>query len=127
MQKVKILDGRVPTLDINDWEACQKIVDKEEGSYLGHCSSVLLSDGKTIFVVYVLGHGRGQGIMKKSTDGGVSWSERLQVPESWSTLLQVPTLYKTSFENGQDRLVFLLDIIPFENLFQKTVERLGMN
>ena len=36
-----------------------------------------LEDGKTILCVYPKGHGRGGIVYKRSTDGGLSWSERL--------------------------------------------------
>jgi hypothetical protein len=35
------------------------IVDREPGQYLGHPTTVLLEDGKTIIAVYPKGHGRG--------------------------------------------------------------------
>jgi hypothetical protein len=46
----------------------QVIVDREPGQYLGHPTTVLLEDGKTIIAVYPNGHGRGAIQMKRSTD-----------------------------------------------------------
>ena len=31
--------------------------------------------------------------MKKSTDGGKTWSDRLHTPESWETSQETPTIY----------------------------------
>jgi len=51
------------------------VVDREEGQYLGHPTTVLLEDGKTILTIYPKGHGRGEIVYKRSTDGGLTWSE----------------------------------------------------
>ena len=75
-------------IDLNDDSARQIVVDKEEGQYLGHVSSVLLEDGKTIVAVYPKGHGRGPVILKKSFDGGLTWTDRLPLPESFKTSLE---------------------------------------
>jgi hypothetical protein len=48
----------------------------------------LLEDGKTIIAVYPKGHGKGAIQMKRSTDGGLTWSERLPTPKSWETSLE---------------------------------------
>jgi hypothetical protein len=48
----------------------QVVVDRERGQYLGHPTTVLLEDGKTILAVYPKGHGRGPIVLKRSTDGG---------------------------------------------------------
>ena len=61
------------------------IVDKEEGVYLGHPSTVLLEDGKTILIVYPKGHGKGEIVYKRSWDGGKTWSHRLPVQDNWSS------------------------------------------
>ncbi len=63
----------IPLIDLAGETHRQIIVDKEPGQYLGHPTTVLLEDNKTIITVYPKGHGRGAIVMKKSTDGGLSW------------------------------------------------------
>ena len=54
----------------------QTVVDREAGQYLGHPTTALLDDGQTMIIVYPKGHGRGAVVMKKSYDGGKTWSKR---------------------------------------------------
>jgi len=49
----------IPLIDLADQNHHQIIVDKEPGQYLGHPTTVLLEDNKTIIAVYPKGHGRG--------------------------------------------------------------------
>ena len=49
----------IPIVDINEDTEKQVVVDKEEGQYLGHPTTILLEDGKTILTTYPKGHGRG--------------------------------------------------------------------
>ena len=72
----------IPTLDLSDQTHRQVIVDREKGQYLGHPTTVLLEDGKTMLIVYPKGHGRGGIVYKRSTDGGRTWSERLPTPKA---------------------------------------------
>src|SRR6187549_2457047 len=73
----------IPLVDLNDQEQRQVVVDREKGQYLGHPTTLLLEDGKTILCVYPKGHGRGAIIYKRSADGGRTWSERLPTPKGW--------------------------------------------
>ena len=41
----------IPTVDISAQEGRQVVVDREPGQYLGHPTTVLLEDGKTILTV----------------------------------------------------------------------------
>ena len=88
------------------------MVDREPGQYLGHPTTVLLEDGKTILIVYPKGHGRGPIVMKRSGDGGLTWSERLPVPENWSTSLETPTIYRAIDRRGIRRLVVFSGLYP---------------
>ena len=63
--------------------ASGRFVADEAGQYLGHPTTVLLEDGKTILCVYPKGHGRGAIVYKRSIDGGLTFARsplRSQVP-----------------------------------------------
>jgi hypothetical protein len=102
----------IPLIDLAGETNRQIIVDKEPGQYLGHPTTVLLDDNKTIIAVYPKGHGRGAIVMKKSTDGGLTWSKRLAVPENWATSKEVPTLYPTIDPQGTRRLIMFSGLYP---------------
>ncbi|MHC5115111.1 MAG: exo-alpha-sialidase, partial [Planctomycetota bacterium] len=70
----------IPLVDLADDTHRQTVVDREAGQYLGHPTTVLLEDGRTIIIVYPKGHGRGAIVMKRSEDGGQTWSYRLPMP-----------------------------------------------
>lgn len=102
----------IPVIDLDRESFRQVVVDKEEGQYLGHPATVLLEDGKTILTVYPKGHGRGPIVYKRSTDGGLTWSERLPVPASWETSLEVPTIYRVIDAEGRKRLILFSGLYP---------------
>ena len=95
----------IPTVDISDETHRQVVVDRERGQYLGHPSTLLLPDNKTILIAYPKGHGRGAIVYKKSFDGGLTWTERLPTPENWSTSMEVPTLFRLIDPAGVPRIV----------------------
>lgn len=99
-------------IDLDSDSSRQVVVDREPGQYLGHPTTVLLEDGKTIIIVYPKGHGRGIIVMKRSEDGGLTWNERLPVPENWSTSLETPTIYRTIDRQGIGRLVVFSGLYP---------------
>ncbi|MGD8279038.1 MAG: hypothetical protein PVH00_13465, partial [Gemmatimonadota bacterium] len=57
---------RIPVVDISGDTARQVVVDRVAGQYLGHPTTVLLEDGRTMLVVYPEGHGRGPIVLKRS-------------------------------------------------------------
>ena len=103
---------RIPVIDLNSETFRQVVVDREEGQYLGHPTTVLLEDGKTILTVYPKGHGKGAIVYKRSTDGGLEWSERLPTPESWNTSLEVPTIFRTVDPQGKKHLILFSGLYP---------------
>jgi hypothetical protein len=99
-------------IDLDDQSQMQILVDREPGQYLGHPTTVLLEDGKTILCVYPKGHGRGGIVYKRSGDGGITWSDRLPTPESWATSKEVPTLHRVVDAQGKKRLIMWSGLYP---------------
>ena len=99
-------------MDVSADTARQVVVDREAGQYLGHPTTVLLEDGKTMICVYPKGHGRGGIVMKRSADGGRTWSERLPVPASWATSKETPTIHRVVDREGVKRLILFSGLYP---------------
>ncbi len=102
----------LPTIDLADQRYRQVVVDHEPNQYLGHPTTVLLEDGKTILAVYPKGHGKGAVILKKSTDGGKTWGDRLPTPKSWETSKETPTIHRVIDAKGVKRLVMFSGMYP---------------
>ena len=101
-----------PTIDLNDDVERQVVVDREPGQYLGHPTTCLLEDGKTMLCVYPKGHGRGAIVYKRSHDGGLTWSDRLPTPPSWATSKEVPTLHRVIGPDGTRRIIMWSGLYP---------------
>ena len=104
--------GGVPLLDLDADAHRQTVVDREPGQYLGHVSTVLLGDGKTVLAVYPKGHGRGAIVLKRSGDGGRTWSDRLPVPDNWATSRETPTIHRVTDAAGVERLILWSGLHP---------------
>ena len=102
----------IPMIDLAHEKQRQVVVDKEPGQYLGHPTTVLLEDNKTMIAVYPKGHGGGGIVMKRSADGGLTWSERLPTPENWATSKEAPTLYRVADREGVKRLIMFSGLYP---------------
>ena len=99
-------------LDLDDQSESQVIVDREAGQYLGHPTTVLLEDNKTMLCVYPKGHGRGGIVYKRSYDAGKTWTERLPTPDSWATSREVPTLHRVIDADGTKRIIMFSGLYP---------------
>jgi hypothetical protein len=102
----------IPQTDLSGRTELQTVVDREAGQYLGHPTTALLEDGKTIVAVYPKGHGRGGIVLKRSEDGGRTWSGRLPVPENWSTSQETPTIHRVVDKAGKKRLIVFSGLYP---------------
>ncbi len=102
----------IPTLDLANDTSRQVIVDREKGQYLGHPTTLLLEDNKTMLIVYPKSHGRGAIVYKRSTDAGLTWSGRLPTPKSWETSLEVPTLHRVVDASGKKRIIMFSGLYP---------------
>ncbi len=107
-----ILAAEIPFIDLADDYYRQTLVDHQAGQYLGHPTTCLLDDGKTILTVYPKGHGKGGIIYKRSTDGGLTWSKRLPTPQSWLSSKEVPTLHRVTDAAGKKRIIMFSGLHP---------------
>ena len=105
-------DFSIPVIDLAGQPHRRVVVDREEGVYLGHPTTLLLEDGRTILCVYPQGHGRGAILLKRSDDGGRTWSDRLPTPKSWETSLETPTLHRVVDAAGRKRIVLFSGLHP---------------
>jgi hypothetical protein len=94
------------TVDLSGDVARQVIVAQGTADvYQGHPTTVLLPDGRTMYCVWTYNHGGPCGPMKRSEDGGRTWSDLLPVPENWRTARNCPTIYRLTDPQGRARLV----------------------
>lgn len=107
-----VLALAIPLVDLAGETSRQVVVDREPGQYLGHPTTVLLEDGRTILCVYPKGHGKGAIVYKRSEDGGKTWSARLPTPASWATSLETPTIHRAVDGGGKKRLLLFSGLYP---------------
>jgi hypothetical protein len=107
---VSVIPGTVkfplPTVDLSADVARQVVVAQGTADvYQGHPTTILMPDGRTIYCVWTIGHGGPLGPLKRSDDGGKTWSDLLEVPKSWPTTRNCPTIYRLKNPQGVERLV----------------------
>jgi hypothetical protein len=102
----------LPVVDISGETGRHVIVAQgTKTDWQGHPSTLLLPDGKTIFCVWqgrqdgTATHGAPGGLLKRSDDGGLTWSELLDVPANWKQIGRgSPTIHRLVDATGVGRL-----------------------
>ncbi|MBP7275689.1 MAG: exo-alpha-sialidase [Kiritimatiellae bacterium] len=88
-------------------------VERRE-TYLGHPSTVLFRDGRTLLVAYPDGHGRGNLILRRSRDAGNTWQP---VALANQRVEETPVLYRLDMPGGAER-VLLVTCRPREGVLE---------
>jgi len=101
-----ILHAALPVVDLSQDTSRHVIVSQGTAEvYQGHPTTLLMPDGKTMFCVWTHGHGGTAGPLKRSDDGGKTWSEELPVPENWWKVKNCPAIYRLTDPQGVTRLI----------------------
>lgn len=103
----------IPSVDVSAQTERHVFVARgTETEWNGHPSTVLMPNGRTVFCVWqgrrdgTRQHGAPVGYMKRSDDGGVTWSDYRDLPSNW---LEVgrgsPTIHRLVDKEGTARLL----------------------
>ena len=102
----------IPTVDISG--ETQRHVMVAQGTprhFEGHPHTLLMPDGRTLFCAWQARrnnsgeHGAPGGNLKRSDDGGLTWSDMLDVPNNWRGIGRgAPTLHRLVDSKGVARL-----------------------
>jgi len=107
----------LPTIDISqEFDRHTVIAAGTNSVYQGHPYSLLMPDGKTIFVVWNYHHGGFAGPMARSDDGGKTWT-RLDknLPEWYRSFRNCPSIYRMIDAKGVERIWVFAARFPVKN------------
>ncbi|WP_211218038.1 sialidase family protein [Niabella aurantiaca] len=106
-------------LDISGDTSRQVVVARgTDAIYQGHVTTVLLPGTQTIYGVWTIGHGGYCGPMKRSDNGGVTWTGLLNVPSNWQTVKNCPAVYRLPDARGHYRLFVFAGNGPDGSMYQ---------
>jgi len=102
----------VPTVDISgETERHVIVAQGTQRIWQGHPHTLLMPDGKTMFCSWqgrrdgTRKHGAPGGLLKRSDDGGMTWSDLLDIPANWREIGRGhPTIHRLVDRKGIARL-----------------------
>lgn len=92
----------IPMVDLNDQKSFFVTVARQAGQYLGHPTTALFADGKTMLAAFPTAHGRGDLRLRLSHDGGLTWND---IDAQGIKLHEVPILYLVPMPDGGERVL----------------------
>ena len=96
----------IPTVDISGEAKRHAIVARgTPEAYQGHCDTVLLADGRTMFAAWCMNHAGHLGPLARSDDAGRTWTEPLPTPADWwNVKTTTPVIHRLADPQGVERL-----------------------
>jgi hypothetical protein len=77
----------------------------DPGEYHAHPTTAMLSDNRTIFCVWNIGHGGHAGPMARSDDAGLTWQRMdAMLPPNYTNFKNCPSIYQLTDPLGKKRL-----------------------
>ena len=105
-------DITIPTIDISGETERHVVIAQGTPEYSqNHCNTEMMTDG-TIFIIWSDGHGGPIRYLKKSTDGGLSWSDLLDIPDNWPDYSNCPAFYRLADPQGIERVFVFASVGP---------------
>ncbi|QDV22129.1 FAD-dependent oxidoreductase [Aureliella helgolandensis] len=118
----------VSTIDLSrDTKRHVIVAQGTEEEYQGHPTTLLLPNGETMLATWTIGHGGVCGPLKRSDDGGKTWSELLPVPDSWRQVRNCPALYRLTDPQGRTRLFVFAGQGPDGSMYQSVSDDNGLS
>ncbi len=94
--------------DLSNTNNIVLVDDQGKNKYLAHPDLLSLDDGKKLVAFYVNGHGKGETIVKTSSDYGKTWSKRrTDLPNSFKNTEETPTIFTLNFNNGKKKYLLI--------------------
>ncbi|QNN24153.1 exo-alpha-sialidase [Planctomycetales bacterium ZRK34] len=101
-------DITIPTIDISQQRQRHTVIAAGTPDiYQGHATTLLMPDGKTMFCTWTLNHGGSCGPIKRSDDGGKTWSDLIPTPDNWTRTRNCPSIHRFVDPDGKARLIVL--------------------
>jgi BNR repeat-like domain len=96
----------IPTVDISGDAGRQVVIARGTDTvYQGHCDTVLMADGRTMFAAWCMNHAGHLGPLARSDDGGLTWSAPLPTPPDWQEVKRTtPVMHRLTDPRGVERL-----------------------